>query len=80
MAGRPTGSIDLSARYFRAESEDEVRALARAGPPLTYRGGEGDDVAWEVVDVMSVDGCFELAPGDEVSGFATTVDELRKHL
>ena len=66
--GTPTGSLDLSAFYYDAESEDEVLARIEGDEPLTYRGAEGDEVTWELVRILSIDACHDLDSGDEVTG------------
>jgi hypothetical protein len=76
VAGKPTGSIDVSAYYFLAESEDDVRAAIHSRHPFSYEGAEGDGVTWELLRIMSIDERSELISGDEVTGFITSVDEL----
>ena len=76
VAGKPTGSIDVSAYYFVAESEGEVRSLIQSQHPHSYEGAEGDEVRWELLRILSVDECSEPIPGAEVTGFITSVDEL----
>ncbi len=76
IAGRPTGSLDVSTYFYRAVSESDVRSLIESSQPLRYVGGEGDDVTWELVRILSIDECHSLESGDEVTGLITSNDEL----
>ncbi|QDV75897.1 hypothetical protein [Botrimarina mediterranea] len=76
VAGKPTGSIDVSAYYFLAESKENVRAAIHSQHPFSYEGAEGDEVIWELLRILSIDERSELISGDEVTGFITSVDEL----
>ena len=78
VAGQPTDYLDLSAYFFRAESEDEVRSLIENEEPHSYVGGEGDDVKWTLLRIMSIDPCDTPDSGQEVTGFITSSDELGK--
>jgi hypothetical protein len=76
VGGELTGSLDVSAYFYRAGSEADVRARIEAQAPHAYVGGGGEDVKWDLVRIMSIDECPELTSGDEVTGFIASADEL----
>lgn len=76
VAGQPNGSLDVSAYFYRADSEVDVRTRIECQAPHSYVGSEGEDVTWDLVRIMSIDECPQLASGDEVTGFIASADDL----
>ena len=78
VAGEPTDLLDVSAYFYLAETEDEVRDLIEQEEPTSYVGGYGDDVTWRLVRVLSIDQCSRMESGAEVIGFIASNDEIVK--
>lgn len=78
VAGKPSGSLDVSVRFFEAESEMEVRKKLSHDVRETYENPDGEQVAWELRQVMAVEEFAGPESGDEVVGFIAEVDEFGK--
>jgi hypothetical protein len=76
VAGVRTSKLDFQVRWFSAANEAEVRTRIEAEPLSSYIGGEGDQVLWELAEIMAVERFEPRTSGDEVIGFIAEMDEL----
>ncbi|MBL9081184.1 MAG: hypothetical protein JNK76_05225 [Planctomycetales bacterium] len=76
VAGVRTSTLDFQVRWFTADDEAEVRTRIEAEPLEAYIGGEGDQVLWELAEIMAVERFEPQTSGDEVIGFISRMDDL----
>ena len=76
VAGEVTGSIDVSALMVKADTEDEVRAKLESALPTTYENSDGETVEWPLARIASIDECYNLESGGEVTGFIFQRDDF----
>ena len=78
VAGRPSDSLDIKARYFTTDDFAEVERRVRAEAPHTYRNEHNETVAWPLAEVLAIEPLEAPADGSEVAGFITGCDEFAK--
>lgn len=74
--GVPAPSLDVSVHYCLAASEKEARARMSDSPGDSYRNDAGEQVTWELVEILAVEEFGRVRSGDEVVGFIAELDEL----
>ncbi len=78
--GEKTSSFDVSVKFFLANSDSEVREKIYSQEGETYKNEDGENVTWELKEIMSIDKFDELQSGEEVVGFITQLDTLKLYL
>lgn len=76
--GQPSGSLDISTRWYLADSEEEVRQQVAEEGGHSYQNSDGQQVAWQLRHIMAVEPFPAANSGDEVIGFIADLRELEE--
>jgi hypothetical protein len=79
VGGAAQSSLDVQVRWFDDEDADRVQAKLRAEPAHTYRNPTGEEVIWELAEILAVEPFDPSTPadsGEEIAGFIASVDEI----
>ncbi|MDX1947024.1 MAG: hypothetical protein SFU86_16600 [Pirellulaceae bacterium] len=74
--GEPSGSLDLQVRWFADEDAALVRAAIQSESAQVYFNNAGEEVRWELADILAIEPFDSHQSGDEVVGFITSLAEL----
>jgi hypothetical protein len=74
--GVESSKLDFRVLWFASSDPDEVRELIMNKPLERYLNDEGQEVIWELIEVLRIDDFAPTESGEEVSGFITSTQAL----
>lgn len=74
--GVESSKLDFRVLWFESSDPDEIRELIMCKPLERYLNGDGQEVCWELIEVLAVEAFDPADSGDEVIGFVTSTDAL----
>jgi hypothetical protein len=75
--GAPGGSIDIRVLGFDLETEDEVRAAISNEPVVVYENDQGEQVSWNLAQVLAVEEFAFHENAEELIGFIAESEEFK---
>lgn len=77
VSGRLTDSLDIQVRWFEMQDSEAVRRFIDSETAQRYNNSEGEEVTWELSQILAVEEFRQIKSGDEVIGFITSSSELQ---
>ncbi len=71
-----SSQLDFQVLWFAQSNEDQVRELLKYRPQERYLNDEGQEVCWELVEVLAINEFNPTESGQEVVGFITSTNRL----
>ena len=73
-----SGSIDLQVKYFICKDKDDVKSMIENEEQCKYIGGEGNEVAWILDEIVCIEQIDDMISGEELIGFIRNEKEFSK--